>query len=277
VARLTVEPGELDTITISPESTTLAAGTPQEFVVAGFDASGNSLGPVAATLAMSFGSCEGTVCVSTTPGEQTVTASAGDLDAMATVVVVPGALATLTLSPEEATVDAGTGQAYATVGFDAYGNSLGPVAASYTVTGGTCTGEVCLATGAGEHTVIAGFGGATDSSRLIVLTGPAAQLVLTHVDPYSPPLTIDCTPVGFRATILDAYGNVVDDDTSVVTFDATGAGTPAFPNGGTAVATGGVAQITVEYGYPYGSATVQAALGAILSNTVQVTVGYCIG
>jgi hypothetical protein len=125
--------------------------------------------------------------------------------------------------------------------------------------------------------VIAGFAGMTDSAVLTVLTGPAARISLTAIDPYSPPLTIDCTAVAFRATIVDAYGNVVDDDTSVVQFSATGAGVPVFPNNGGVIASNGVAEITVSYGYPYGAANVKATVGSIVSNTIPVTVWYCIG
>jgi hypothetical protein len=117
----------------------------------------------------------------------------------------------------------------------------------------------------------------TDGAVLTVVTGPAARISLTAIDPYSPPLTIDCTAVTFRATMVDAYGNVVDDDTSVVQFSATGAGSPAFPNNGVVVASNGVAEITVNYGSKLGAANVKATVGSIVSNAIQVEVEFCIG
>ena len=277
VAALTVEAGELDELRISPEAATVAAGEPQDLVVEGFDAQGNSLGPVAATLTMSTGSCNATSCVSTVVGEHAINAFFGGHSAQAAVAVTPGPLAAIQVFPADATVTAGAVQSYSTTGFDAYGNSLGPVTASYTITGGTCTGASCLATGAGTHTVIAGVGGMIDTAVLTVVTGPAARISLTAIDPYSPPLTIDCTAVTFRATIVDAHGNVVDDDTSVVQFSATGAGSPAFLNNGAVVASNGVAEITVNYGSKLGAANVKATVGSIVSNAIQVEVKFCIG
>ena len=87
-------------------------------------------------------------------GEHAINAFFGGHSAQAAVAVTPGPLAAIQVFPADATVTAGAVQSYSTAGFDAYGNSLGPVTASYIITWGTCTEASCLATGAG--TVISG-------------------------------------------------------------------------------------------------------------------------
>jgi outer membrane protein assembly factor BamB len=75
----------------------------------------------------------------------------------------------LVLSPSNATVLAGTGQAYTAEGFDAYDHSLGDATSATTFSiggGGYCTMAVCTSTVLGDHTVVGADGAATGTAVL---------------------------------------------------------------------------------------------------------------
>ena len=71
------------------------------------------------------------------------------------ITVNPAALASITISPDTATITAGDTQAYTAEGFDAFGNSRGDVTADTTFSispDGSCTLADCGSTVAGAHT-----------------------------------------------------------------------------------------------------------------------------
>jgi hypothetical protein len=82
-----------------------------------------------------------------------------------------GPLASIEISPETADADADVAQEYTAEGFDADGDSLGSVDATYEVTDGTCEGNACSAASPGEHTVTGTFGGFSDTATLFVALG----------------------------------------------------------------------------------------------------------
>jgi alpha-tubulin suppressor-like RCC1 family protein len=85
------------------------------------------------------------------------------------VLVSHGPLATLTVSPANATVDQNVPQAYEVRGLDAFGDDLGPVAgATLSIQGGDCSGNACRAAALGRHTVTATSGSAVGVAILTV-------------------------------------------------------------------------------------------------------------
>src|SRR6185369_2843980 len=73
----------------------------------------------------------------------------------ATVSFTAGALSRIQISPATATITAGGSLTFTATGYDAAGNSIGDVTGSTTFTispNGSCSGAVCTATVAGEHT-----------------------------------------------------------------------------------------------------------------------------
>ncbi len=77
-ASLTVTPGSLDHLVLSPASATISAGASQAYTAHGADASGNDLGDVTAATSFSIapdGSCTGASCTATVAGAHTVTAT----------------------------------------------------------------------------------------------------------------------------------------------------------------------------------------------------------
>src|SRR6185369_6536442 len=121
------------------------------------------------------GSCSGADCTATIAGSHTVTGTDSGFTDDASLTVTPAALASITISPDGASITAGTSQAYTAEGFDVYGNSRGDVTAATTfgiTPNGSCSGADCTATIAGSHTVTGTDSGFTDDASLTVT--PAA-------------------------------------------------------------------------------------------------------
>jgi hypothetical protein len=174
-ASLTVNAGGLHHIVISPATATITAGGSQSYTAEAFDTGNNSLGDVTASTDFDYDgtACSGASCGPTTAGTYTVTGTYSGMTDTASLTVNAGALDHIVISPQNQTIDFGQSQAYSAEGFDVYGNSLGGVAASYTIDGDPCTGDSCTPTGTGAHTVVASFNGCTDSTTLTA--SPAAE------------------------------------------------------------------------------------------------------
>jgi hypothetical protein len=118
---VTVTPGPLVQIAISPKSSTIDTSAQQQYTVSGKDFYGNSTGDVTGATSFSIspagGSCSGNSCSASSTGSYTVTANDGGLTDMATLTVT---------TPQPATCQ-----------------TSGP-------TGGTYTVSVCLAPGSGS-------------------------------------------------------------------------------------------------------------------------------
>jgi len=158
-AALTVTAGALDHIVLSPASASIAAGGSQAFAAEGRDQYGNSRGDVTSSTVFSIapdGSCAGTSCGATVPGEHTVTASHAGKTATAALTVTAGTLDHIVLSPASASITVGGSQAYTAEGRDQAGNSLGDVTSSTAFTispNGSCSGNVCTPPAGGSYTI----------------------------------------------------------------------------------------------------------------------------
>lgn len=89
-AALTVMPGPLATIQISPSSASIVSGQGQTYVVTGADAFGNSLGDVTSGTTLTItpsGSCAAATCTATLGGAHTVMAANGAATAAAVLTV----------------------------------------------------------------------------------------------------------------------------------------------------------------------------------------------
>src|SRR5215216_1696283 len=156
-AELLVVPGPLATLTISPGEATVQAGTSQLYQAGGADAYGNEIDDVIDQTVFSINpsySCTtvGAEVSCTKARLYTVigTFKGTSIRDTAELLVVPGPLATLTISPGEATVQAGTSQLYQAGGADAYGNEtpdvIEPTIFSIKESNGSCTEARCGAT-----------------------------------------------------------------------------------------------------------------------------------
>jgi hypothetical protein len=172
---LSVGPGAVDHIVISPSSASITAGGSQSYTSEAFDASSNSLGDVTASTIFTInpnGSCTGATCTATTAGVHTVTGTYSGKSATASLTVTAGALDHMVISPSSASITAGGSQSYTSEAFDASGNSLGDVTGFTTFTvnpEGSCTGASCTATWVGAHTVTGTYSGKSATASLTVI------------------------------------------------------------------------------------------------------------
>jgi hypothetical protein len=228
---LTINPGPLDHLALTPASATIGAGGSQAYTAERQDFYNNSLGDV--TLATSFaitpdGSCTGASCTATVADgastHHTVTGTEGGKTGIASLTVNAAALDHLVLTPASATITAGGSQAYTAQGQDVYNNSLGDVtlATSFAITpDGSCTGASCTATvadGASTyHTVTGTDSGKTGSASLTVNPAATSQVVFSAL---ATTASVN-TATTFALTAEDAYGNTTPTYVGQVHFTST--------------------------------------------------------
>lgn len=224
-ASLTVTPGPLDALDITPATAQIIAGQTQAYAATGTDQYGNSLGNLTASTifsAPSPASCAGNLCGSTTAATYTITGSNAGKSDTASLTVAAGPLASIEISPPTATITAGGSQPYSAEGFDQYGNSLGTVtgATTFSVTNGTCTGSSCTSNVAGVQTVTGDNAGLTDTASLEVNAGPLDHLSLS---PATASVVVG-NGQSFTAQGRDAFNNPLGDVTGSTTFEISPSG-----------------------------------------------------
>jgi hypothetical protein len=189
-ASVVVTMGALSTITVAPNPRVLAGGGAQQFFAVGRDAGGNVvvLSPVWSVVGgggsitvgglFTAGSAAGTFT-------NTVRASSGTVDGFATVVVTltVGALASIEVSPNPASLTVNTSQQYSATGRDIAGNVVAITPVWSVVTGGgTIGGTGLFAAGASagtfSNTVRASSGSITGFATVFVTAvGTPAPLI----------------------------------------------------------------------------------------------------
>ncbi|RMF28444.1 MAG: hypothetical protein D6759_15825, partial [Chloroflexi bacterium] len=247
-AFITIEPGSLDHIIISPSSTTVTAGQPATYTAEAFDAYDNSRGDVTAqttfTIApASGGSFVGNVVTPTTAATWTVTGThSGKVDT-ATLTVQAAALTTITVSPDPAYVWAGHTQTFTASGTDAYGNPV-PVTPTWATNGGTInssglfTAQTTVASG---RRVTATQGSVVGYAVVNITPGPLHHFALS---PITSPQTAGVT-FTLVITAQDEYNNVVTSYVETATLtDSTGTISPTATGNFSAGVWSGSAAIT---------------------------------
>jgi len=166
--------GPLSTIVLSPATASIGAGGSQSYTATGYDASGNSLGDITAMTSFSIapdGSCTASSCSATAAGTHTVTATDGSIIATTSLTVNASSLSSIVVNPASASISVGGAQSYSAIGYDVYDNPLGDVTGSTAFSiapDGSCTGVVCSASAAGNHTVTGTDGAVTGTASLNV-------------------------------------------------------------------------------------------------------------
>ena len=198
-----------------------AASTQQSYTAELVDSNGVPITDVTSNATFTIapdGFCQGSDCVPNAGGTHTVTATYKNETATATMVATAAALASLVLSPANATISADVGsQAYTAEGFDSTNADLGDVTAATTFAiapDGTCTGAVCTAASIGTHTITATDGTVTATTSLTITPGALAKLVLTPAR--ATVVTGGAQP--YRAEGFDRGGNDLGDVTAATTF-----------------------------------------------------------
>ncbi len=219
-ATVVVTPGAAVSLAVTPNPITLAVGAVQQFTATGKDANGNSVVVVPAWSVDSAGGTINTAGLFTAGAtigtfSNTVRATSGALTARATVTVVAGALATITVTPNPASVLVGTTQQFAAVGRDAGGNAVA-VTPTWSVIngGGTINASSGVFTAGGAvgtytNTVQATSGGISGTATVFVSTPVVPPVAATITVTPNPATVLANGQQQFAATAVDANGNPV--------------------------------------------------------------------
>ncbi|AKJ02076.1 Putative immunogloblin [Archangium gephyra] len=215
-ANVTVTPGALATLSLSPASAEVAVTGTKQFSVVGADTCGNALTPAVSWEVVSGGgSVNGTglFTAGTTAGSyaDTLRVSASGVSASASLTVLPGPLASLSVTPARVELlPAGT-VTFTAQGADSFGNPL-PVSADWSVVAGgggiLPSGAFTAGSTAGTYTdtVRAAVPGFTASATVVVQSGSVSRLELMPTE-----VTLEPGQVRrFTAQAFDVFGNRVD-------------------------------------------------------------------
>ncbi len=224
----------LASITVSPDGSSLDAGSTLGFTAEGFDTYGNSRGDVTEsttfTVVSGGGYFDGVTYHATSTGSVTVRGDKGDYNDTATLTVDHGATTGITISPSSPSIDVGGSQSFSITAHDSNGNTWSVDADSYTVDNGNCSVDGSSVSGISSPgcTVTAHYGDFTNDASLTVNVidegpGPATHLVVSGVtNPITAGVSSDVTvtakddsdrtATGYRGTIHFTLSGSHDDD-----------------------------------------------------------------
>jgi hypothetical protein len=220
-ATVTVRSGPLATIHVTPNPATMQVSTGQQFTAVGNDASGN-LVAVAPTWTVEAGGGtidgNGLFTAGGTPGTfaNTVKATSGGISGTATVTVTSGALATITIVPNPATLLSGGKQQFGAIARDANGNVMAISPIWLVVNGGgtinSSSGLFTAGSTAGTftNTIKATSGSISGFATVVVTTSPVATVTVTP----NPAHMLVNTTQQFAAVARDGSSNVLPASTT---------------------------------------------------------------
>jgi uncharacterized cupredoxin-like copper-binding protein len=210
-ADVRVDPAELATIVVSPDTLSLQSGSGQRFSATGEDSYGNEL-PIepAWTVTGGIGVIEPTTgeLTAVRVGQGSVVATVRSLGGRADVRVTPGPLASIEVSPVDDTVTSGRTRRFEATGRDEKGN-LVSISPSWTATdnvGRIDDTGLFTATSVGAGKVVATVGNVAGTTEVTVEPGALATL---DVKPEEVSLKSGET-LAFSAVAKDAFGNPID-------------------------------------------------------------------
>lgn len=270
-------PGDLSTLVVSPNPQTLVVGTTQQFVATGADFAGEAvtIAPVwsVATIGGGTISPTGMFTAGPTPGTftGTVTATSGNLTGTATIIVIAGPLASITVTPNPVSLAIGAAQTFTAVGKDIAGNVVAITPTWSVVQGGGSIGistgifTAGNATGTFVNTVRASVGALTGFATVTVTTGPLASITVSPN-----PVTVQTNGTQtFTAVGRDAGNNVVA--VTPVWSVVNGGGTI---NAGTGVFTAGTTAGTFSNTIRAASGTTQGFATVIVTTTAPAPLAF---
>lgn len=222
-ADLTVTPGAIAQIVLSPNLTVLTISSTQSFSAAGYDAFGNSITELSlswdalpdAGAIVSSGPSTATFMAGTSPGTYlgAVQAISGSVVGTAGVVVLVGNTARVEVTPSVISLPVNATQLFTATGYDAAENVINqpvfwlPPAGGQILSSGPFTALYKAGTVSGIYTnaVQAVQGAIVGSAAVSVTPDSLAQLILT---PASATIVVSATQA-FAASGYDAYGNPI--------------------------------------------------------------------
>ncbi|HKZ48814.1 MAG TPA: DNRLRE domain-containing protein [Thermoplasmata archaeon] len=273
-AAVTLLPGPLATLIVNPASATLPPNASQDFTAQGYDSWGNAIPGLAYAWSVlggvgSLNSSAGDTVRFTagaTAGNGTVQVDIGTVNVSASITVTSGALATLSITPSNASVGVAGAVPFTAQGYDGFGNPIPGLPYVWVVGGGigtlnSTTGPavtVTAGTVAGAGNVRVDSGPLNATASVTVLPGAVASVAVT-------PGSVSLLPFDgqtFTADAYDAFGN------------------PLAGQNFTWAVTGGVGTLNATWGAsvsftaapPPANGTVEASVGAV-TGAAQVSVG----
>ncbi len=219
-ASVNIVAGPLNSIAVSPNPATVAAGATQSFLATGLDQYRNTV-PITPTWTTNGGSINGstglfTAQITATTG-RLVTATYSAIAGTASVNIVAGPLNKITVTPNAVTMTVATTQAFSASGFDQYNNAV-PITPTWTTNGGSINGSTGLFTAQITATtgrlVTATFGVVAGTAsvnlvpaafgRLTIENGPAGSGSAVNA------VTLDIySPLTVYAAAYDVYNNLI--------------------------------------------------------------------
>ncbi|MEO8451937.1 MAG: ice-binding family protein [Gemmatimonadota bacterium] len=275
LATVSVTAGAVASIRVTPNPVSLATGATAQFTATGRDAGGNivAVSPTWSVVNAAAGAIDGVglFTAGTTPGTyaKTVVARSGTLADSATVtaLVAAGALATIIIAPNPASLAVSGIQQFTASGRDANGLVVpipGSVTWSVVNGGGTINGGsglfVAGATPGTYSNTVRASNGTITAFATVTVVGAAGPLASIIIAPNPATMLVNATQQ-FTATGLDANGVVVPISPAVVWSVVNGGGTI---NGASGLFTAGA----VAGSFPN---TVRASSGSV-SGFASVTV-----
>jgi parallel beta-helix repeat protein len=222
-ATVTITPGQLAQIVVTPATVNVVAGASQAFSAAGFDQYGNAISGIAFTWATNVGTMSGSVLTAQTISGITghVTATSSAVVGTSLVTILSGPLDHIVVTPNPASVVAGAQKQFTAIGRDAYNNAISGLTFSWATDVGTVDGSglfTAQATGG-----VTGYVGATSG----LVTG-SASVTVTAVVANSPPVLTPLVNMIVRVgTTVTLTGNAVDADLDPIRYTwRFGDGTP---------------------------------------------------
>jgi len=214
-ATVNVTVGPAVSMTLTPSPATMIVGAKQQFVAVAKDAGGNVITSAVAWSVVAGGGAidgAGLFTAGTTPDTytNTVKATSGLLSAMATVIVTAGPLATISVTPNPASMAINGTQQFTAVGQDVGGNPVAIVPVwDIVASGGTINSSTGLftagtLTGTFTNTVRVTAGGMSGFATVLVTSGPLATITVTP----SPVFMPTSATQQFVAVGRDASNNV---------------------------------------------------------------------
>jgi len=284
-ATVPLTPGPATTITFSPPSASLAVDASQAFTnVVVLDQYGNAIAnpPVTWSIVGSIGTIDGTGVFTAghlaTVGE--VWATSGSAQASAVVTVTPGPADRVVVTPSSLALVVGGTQTFTASVTDEYGNAV--------TTTVTWSVDAALGTinSSGVFTAAQTVAHGSVSATVVGLAPGQAGVALYHDAPYALRLSPSRatlqynTAVGLQASVVDRFGNLIDDATAAITWSANGPGATITnlpgPTATLNVTQGGTVTVTASSGLLSGTATF-TVLGAAPPSTPEASNAPLIG
>ncbi|MCK4757650.1 MAG: Ig-like domain-containing protein, partial [Thermoplasmata archaeon] len=272
---VTVEPGDVDSIIVTPDPVSVVVGTQQLFTAEVYDQFNNLITGETIIWSTDLGviNFAGILTARSTPGSGYVSATVGSVTGSADVTLIPSDVHHIVMNPTPVTLEVGTTQAFTATAYDIYNNEITGATFTWATDVGNvdASGFFTARTTPGTGTVTATNGSVSGLANVQVLVG-----VIDYITIIPTPVTITVgDTLQLTARAFDQHGNEISD----VPFTwGTDVGSVSAIGFFTAQITPGVGTVTASNGTITGNAPVQVVAGPVhhidlVPNVLTLTVG----